>query len=251
MLRSLMPIVSSVKPLEADIPLPMSFDRFSDELQQLRLEYFDREIGPLLEATRRSFVLTGDGAADVCNLLNGKNCECRPRAGASGVLVVNDPDANELVRQVSTDKDVSQKIAGAALLRIRKDSDARARRHDLSSDPLLHLRLALKGQGGPDLPLEESSKAASRAATNQDRVYIDFHDRSWHMRTWPLLNQDLELVSLARKLPDGYVILTRTVPAALGYAAELQLKVVANLVYYACDELPGEGVAQVADTMRR
>jgi len=73
MLRSLMPVVSSVTPLEADIPLPMSFDRFSHELGQLRLEYFEREIGPLLEATRRNFVLRGDGAADVCNLLNGKN----------------------------------------------------------------------------------------------------------------------------------------------------------------------------------
>jgi len=85
-------------------------------------------------------------------------------------------------------------------------------------------------------------------AADQDRVYIDFHDRSWHMRTWPLLDQDLELVSLARKLPDGYVILTRTVPAALSHAAELQLQFVANLVYYACEELPAEGIAVMADT---
>jgi hypothetical protein len=71
------------------------------------------------------------------------------------------------------------------------------------------------------------------------------------MRTWSLSDQDLELVSLARKLPDGYVVLTRTVPAALRYAAELQLKFVANMVYYGCEELHGEGVAQVADTMHR
>jgi serine protease Do len=251
MLRSLMPVVSSVRPLEADIPLPMSFDRFSHELGQLRLEYFEREIGPLLEATRRNFVLKGDGAADVCNLLNGKSCECRPRAGVSGVLVVDDAGANELVRQAGTDKDVLQKIAGAVLLRIPADDGARARRRDLSSDPLLHLRLALKGQGGPDPSPEGSAKAASRPAADEDRLYVDFHDRTWHMRTWPLLNQDLELVSLARKLPDGYVVLTRTVPAALGYAAELQLKVLANLVYYACDELPAEGVAVLADTLQR
>jgi hypothetical protein len=251
MLRSLMPVVSSATPLEADIPLPMSFDRFSHELGQLRLEYFEREIGPLLEATRRNFVLRGDGAADVCNLLNGQSCECRPRAGVSGVLVVDDAGANELVRQVGTDKDVLQKIAGAVLLRIPADDGARVQRRDLSSDPLLHLSLALKGQGGPDPSPEESAKAASRPAADEDRLYVDFHDRTWHMRTWPLLNQDLELVSLARKLPDGYVVLTRTVPAALGYAAELQLKVLANLVYYACDELPGEGVAVLADTLQR
>jgi serine protease Do len=250
MLRSLMPVVSSVKPLEADIPLPLSFEKFSHELEQLRLAYFDREIGSLLEATRRNFVLIGEGAAEVCNLLNGESCECRARTGVSGVLVVDDVRANELMRQVNTGKYVL-KVAGAVVLRIQEGSDAEARRHDLSSDPLLHLRLALKGQAAPDLPLEETAKAASRATADQDRVYIDFRDRTWHMRTWSLTDQDLELVSLARKLPDGYVILTRTVPAALSYAAELQLKFVANVVHYGCEELPGEGVAQVADTMRR
>jgi hypothetical protein len=250
MLRSLMPVVSSVKPLEAEIPLPMSFEKFAHELEQLRLGYFDREIGPLLEATRRNFVLTGEGAADVCNLLNGESCECRARTGVSGVLVVDDVRANELIRQVNTGK-YALKVAGAVALRIKEGSDAEARRHDLSSDPLLHLRLALKGQAGPDLPLEESAKAAPRATADQDGVYTDFRDRTWRMRTWSLSDQDLELVSLARKLPDGYVVLTRTVPAALRYAAELQLKFVANMVYYGCEELHGEGVAQVADTMHR
>jgi hypothetical protein len=251
MLRSLMPVVSSVEPLKAEIPLPLSFDRFSHQLEELRLAYFDREIGPLLEATRRNFVLSGDGAADVCNLLNGKNCECKGRAGVSGVLVVNDPRADELITQVSVGKDVSRTVAGAVVLRIREGSEADARRDDLAGDPLLHHKLALKGQAGSDLALGKSAQVASRAAADQDRVYVDFRDRTWHMRTWPLLDQDLELVSLARKLPDGYVVLTRTVPVALSYAAELQLKFVANLIYYSCGDLPGEGVAQVADTLRR
>lgn len=250
MLRSLMPVVSSIEPLKAEIPLPMSFDRFSRQLEELRLAYFEREIGPLLEATRRNFVLIGEGAADVCNLLNGGSCECRARTGVSGMLVVNDVRADELMHQVNTGKGLL-KVAGAVVLRTRESSDAEARRHDLSRDPLLHLRLALQGQSGPDLPLEESAKAAPRTASAQDRVYIDFRDRTWHMRIWSLLDQDLELVSLARKLPDGHVVLTRTVPAAVRYAAELQLKFVANMVYYGCEELQGEGVAQVADTMHR
>jgi len=249
-----MPVVSSVKPLEAEIPLPLSFEKFSQELQQLRAAYFDREIGPLLDATSRNFVLTGDGAAEVCNLLNGRNCECKPRASASGVLVVNDPNVDDLLRQVIAGKEASRTVAGAVVLRTGS-SDAGARKHDLSSDPLLHLRLALKGQvngqASADARLNAADNMMSRAAANQDRVYVDFRDRTWHMRTWPLSDQDLELVSLARKLPDGYVVLTRTMPAALSHAAELQLQVIANLVYYGCEELEGEGVAQVADTMYR
>jgi hypothetical protein len=54
-----------------------------------------------------------------------------------------------------------------------------------------------------------------------------------------------------RRLPDGYVVLTRSVPTALRYAAELQLKFVANLIYRGCKELDGEGVAQVADIGRQ
>jgi serine protease Do len=255
MLRSLMPTVSSVKPLEAEILLPMSFEKFSHELEQLRLAYFDREIGSLLEATRRIFVLTGEGAPEVCNLLNGEGCKCRARTGVSGVLVVDDPSADEVIRQVSMGKDVSRTVAGVVVLRLREGNDTGAHRHDLASNPRLHLRLALQGQAGQDLALKQTVKAASRTAADLDRVYIDFRDRTWRMRTWPLLEQDLELVSLARKLPDGYVILTRTLPTALSRAAELQLKFVANLVYYGCEALQGEGMgegeAQVAYTMNR
>ena len=76
--------------------------------------------------------------------------------------------------------------------------------------------------------------------------YTDFHDRTWYMRTSPLEHQDRVVISLARKLPDGYVTLTRTAPTAVSTAAAMQVKFVANLIYYGCDELPAEGIAQVA-----
>jgi hypothetical protein len=63
-----------------------------------------------------------------------------------------------------------------------------------------------------------------------------------------LLNQDLEVLSMERELDDGHIVLTRMVPTALDYAAELQLEFISNLVYYQCEELPGsgEGVARLA-----
>jgi serine protease Do len=246
MLRALMPAVSSVEPFEGEIPLPMSFEKFSHELRQLRLAYFDRTIAPLLEATRRNFVVTGAGAAQVCNLLNGRSCKCKARAGISGTLVFDNPHADALIRRVDAGEDVSETIAGVTLFRTRESSVAGAHGHDLSSDSLLHLSLALKGQAGFSLPLTASKKLVSRAAADPDRVYVDFRDRTWYMGAWPVGNRDLAMISLARKLPDGYVVLTRTVPTALSYAAELQVKFVANLVYYGCEELPGEGIAQVA-----
>ena len=247
LLRSLMPAVSSVEPLKGEIPLPMSFEQFSHELQQLRVAYFDRTIAPLLEATRGNFVLTGVGAAEVCNLLNGQACRCKGRTGMSGSLVLDNPRSSELLRRISRGEEVSQTIAGVVLVRTADSSiQHQMRGHDLSSDPFLHLSLALKGQARPDQRLEVAPKLAFRTTTGEE-VYTDFHDRTWYLRTWPLGHRDLVMISLARQLPDGYVVLTRTVPTALSYAAALQVKFVANLVYYGCEELPGEGVAQVAD----
>jgi hypothetical protein len=81
------------------------------------------------------------------------------------------------------------------IIHYKRAADAGMPRPDITSNPSLHLRVALKGAARLDLRLD--------------------------------------------------------VPTALNYAAALQLKFVANLVYCACEQLPGEGVALVADTMRR
>ena len=247
MLRSLMPAVSSVEPLDAEIPLPMSLENFSREVQQLRRAYFDRVVGPLLEATRSNFVLTGEGAADTCNLLNGSNCQCKPRSGATGTLLVNDLRPNESKRPA----DVLQTLAGATLIRTTSRQDDTRGNHDPVSNASFHLKLVLQSATRQTQGSDASGEMRSWAAQREDRVYVDFHDRAWRMRAWPLLDRDLEVVSMAREVSDGYVVVTRTVPTALEYAAELQLKFIGNLIYYQCQELSGEGVAQVADTMSR
>jgi hypothetical protein len=251
MLRDLMPAVSSVEPLKAEIPLPISFERFSHELQQLRATYFERAIGPLLEGTRRNFVLTGDGAAEICSLLNGNRCQCRAKPNISGELVLDNSRLDEMDLKLDAGEDVVQTVAGVSLVRTRSGSDPKLAAADLSGNARFHLKMAAKGASRSDPHLISATEVAARAEPGQDTSYVDFHNRSWHLRTWTLSDQDVALVSVARELPDGYVVLTRTVPTALGDAAVMQLQFIANLVYYGCEELPGEGVAQVADTMRR
>ena len=251
MLRDLMPAVSSVEPLTAEIPLPMSFERFSHELQQLRVTYFERAIGPLLEGTRRNFVLTGEGAAEICSLLNGNRCQCKAKPNISGELVLDNARLDGMDLKLDAGEDIVQTVAGVSLLRTRSGSDPKLATTDLSGNARLHLKLAAKGAGRSDLHLISATEVAARVEPGQDAPYVDYHDRPWRLRTWTLSDQDVALVSVARELPDGYVVLTRTVPTALRDAAVMQLKFIANLVYYGCEELPGEGVAQVADTMRR
>jgi len=87
---------------------------------------------------------------------------------------------------------------------------------------------------------------AAEIVHQQDNEYVDFRGRQWHLRKWMLLNQDLEVLSMDRELDEGHVVLTRMVPTALDYAAQLQLQFISNLVYYQCEELSGEGVARLA-----
>jgi serine protease Do len=245
-LRALMPAVTNPMPLEAEIALPKSFAEFSQELGQLRLEYFDRAVRPLLEATRHNFVLTGEGSSDVCDLLNGRACQCKPTHGVSGELVVDDAQAAELARRLSAGEEVSQKVAGSMLIRLRAHDDARSNRHDPMSDPGAHLKLALKGAGAASRALDITPDLASVADSQEDEAFTDFHGRIWRLRAWSLSDRDLAVISLVRKLPNGYTVLTRTAPTALVYAVRMQLQFVANIVYYGCEEQAQQGDERMA-----
>jgi serine protease Do len=222
LLRYLMPTVSAVEPLKAEIPLPLSWELFSREVMALRRDYYDRMVGPLLASTRKRFVLTGETAADTCTFLNGGNCQCKPRADATGELVMSEPPR-------SGD---SQIIAGVGVVR--------------TQEPVASASQLLKVALHSPTRSDAASVRSGEIVHQQDGEYVDFHGRPWHMRKWMLLNQDLEVLSMERQLNDGHVVLTRMVPTALDYGAELQLEFISNLVYYQCEELSGEGVARLA-----
>jgi hypothetical protein len=194
MLRILMPSVTKMETLRAEIPLPLSLDEFAINVQQLRLEYINRVVRPLLESTRNNFILDGEGAPEACQLLNGQSCQCRSHRGISGTLILNNPAEEALLLRVRQGEDVSQTIAGVVVVR-------------------------------------SASLNSKAAASNDPQAYVDYHDRTWSVRVRPVEHGDSIEVSLARRLPDGYVTLTRTAPTALTYAATLQTKFIANLIY--------------------
>jgi hypothetical protein len=105
-----------------------------------------------------------------------------------------------------------------------------------------HLQIALRAPSRLDHAVVQSPEIVHQ----QDDEYIDYHGRRWQARKWLLLNRDLEVLSMERDLDDGHVVTTRIVPTALDYAAQLQLQFLANLIYYQCDALAGEGVARLA-----
>jgi hypothetical protein len=220
LLRHLMPTVAAVEPLQAEIPLPLAWEDFSQQVQQLRRAYYERMVGPLLQATQRRFVLTGDTAADTCGFLNGGHCQCQARADATGELIMSEPPrAGD-----------SQMIAGVGAVR--------------TSDPVStaaqHLQIALRA------PTRLELERSPTLAYGETGEYVDFHGRHWQTRKWLLLNQDLEVLSMERKLDDGHIVTTRIVPTAVDYAAQLQLEFLANLIYYQCEAAGGEGVARLA-----
>ena len=231
-------------PFDAQIfPLPMPYDTFAQELQRLRAEYFEHAVGQLLEATREAFALRGPGAAGLCELLNGSSCQCV--RSAKGIVRVDVPTADALARRAKSGARVMEVLAGAIIVRTRGPRGATPR--ELSGNPQLHFTLASKGRSHPDLMLTHAARSALPEPADLEEVFTDFRGRSWQLRTWPLVDENLKLVSLARELPDGYVVLMRTVPTAVSGASILQLQFVANLVNYEC----ADGATLPVDTLPR
>src|SRR5262249_4791539 len=130
-------------------------------------------------------------------------------------LVLDNRAADELLVRLDKGEEISETIAGVGLVRGSTES--------------------------------ATSSAAWRRNAGTQGIYNHFHNRNWYLPTLPLQHHDRVMISLARDLPNGYMVLTRTAPTALATAAAMQVKFVANLVYYSCDELSEDGVPQVAD----
>src|SRR5262249_41067941 len=159
--------------------------------------------------------------------LNGKACQCRgPRL--SGTLILDNPGSNDQLLRVRGGEGASQRLAGVTVGRTPESGAAQLdSKRNLASDAPFHLNLALRSTQSDRARLQVVSKSAE-----QERLYIDYHGRSWYLRVWPLQDRDQVMVSLARELAGSYVSLTRIVPTSLTSAATLQTELVANLIYY-------------------
>ena len=245
LLKPLGPAMMSDMPFEGEIPLPMPYEAFATELVRQRAQYFDRTVGGPLRASG-NFVVTGRGAAAVCTLINGEDCQCKRQPDVNGVLLMDEPDADARLRRVGKGGEATQVVAGVVVVRGSNAKRSRATAGDSSSDALAHLKLALKGEPDLDSELAAAARSADVEIADLDDTYEDFHGRTWRMRAWPLAGEDLKIVSLGRDLPTGRVALMRIVPTAATYGALLQLKFVSNLAYYGCADAPALNVVDIS-----
>jgi hypothetical protein len=134
---------------------------------------------------------------------------------------------------------LEHEIWGAVIVRGATASSRRAT--SIARDRRIQEELALRGRAlseGSDITPRVRGNAVLEARVEgspRETTYPDSSKRTWTQRVWTVKAQDLVMVSLARDLPGGYVVLTRVIPTAYEYASLLQLKVVANLVF-ACEE---------------
>ena len=250
LLKPLRPLALADAPFEGEIPLPMPYDAFAHELVRQRAQYFDRTVGASLEAIRGGFAIDGRGAAAVCNLINGADCQCKARRDVNGVLLMDEPDADARSRRANSAGGATQVVAGVVVVRVGDNRNS-SRKVGLATDALAHLKLALKGEPDLESDLAATARRADIEVADLNDTYEDFHGRTWQLRAWPLADEDLKIVSLGRDLPDGRVVLMRIVPTAAMYGALLQLKFVSNLSYYGCPDSTPLSVVDIAQRSDR
>jgi hypothetical protein len=203
---------------------PLAYADFAAKVLQAREDYLDRALNRWLREPSLRVLIGGANAAPACELLNGAACRAVPPTEKDVALT---PDAPEVVaRKGASPTLYAGRFDGALLLR-RKTAGVMTLEtlFGVDSPGMTPERFALRTDErwrdrSPSLELEN-------VATTER--YADLHGRLWDLRMWPIKEQDLQLIALARPVADGYVALFRVVPTALAHAATLHLKILANI----------------------
>jgi hypothetical protein len=210
-------------PISMDRPMP--YAEFAAQVIGIRERYFERAFEPWLRSGgARVLTDASAAAAATCELLNAMPCS-RVSAGARDV-VLNVEAPQPIVYRGAHPTTFSARLDGALLLR-RKTAEP------VTLDTLYPADSQVSSPTGIALRADprwrDRYANVEAEAKEADVPYTDLHGREWRLHSLTFRMHDLQLLTLARPVHDGYVALFRLVPTSLAHAATLHLKVLANL----------------------
>jgi hypothetical protein len=213
--------------------LPRTLAEFSSDVKNLRAATFDASFGDILKKNPGEFVITGRDAARICDFVNGESCRC-PGPQPAGLTPFYAPQLREDIDLELRNGNLERLPLGGTIAIRSKATSAENRAIEI--DERLHQQIALSGMRDLELATFLRLRSATAAEAPADALVdaaevTDKHGRKWIRRTWTLQGEDYVVVSLARSLSQGSVVLMNAVPTAGGKGAALQLAIAANLAY--------------------
>jgi hypothetical protein len=207
-----------------DLDEQMPYARFAAQVVAARDAYFNATLNRWLRPSERSAFVGGPLAAAACELLNGSACSERDAMDDDVVLKTSEPAV------------VAQTQEGPTLRTMWLDSVLVLRRKTPREPTLENVFTAEGGTLSADYLALTTAKrwrdhrpAIELGPSEPAQKYTDLHGRQWQLRTWPVREQDLKMIALARPVEDGYVALFSVVPTSFVHAATLHLEILANI----------------------
>jgi S1-C subfamily serine protease len=197
-----------------DIPLPQSFEKFADAITSFKTAHVDDTLDRAVRARIASLASQPVASADRCDAPGGAGVE-NPIPWHSSPGDTTAPDA-VIVRSFSSAPLTNSEV------------------------PLNdHLRLARFAQSEAWMAqlLDGKHLGGEIGAAEVNVPFTDGWKRTWQVRQWQLPEDDLVIVSLARTLPDGYLVVARVVPTAAAYGCTRNLELVAMRSDLSCPRL--------------
>jgi hypothetical protein len=214
---------------KAQFPLPMSLSAFYSEFKKHFDAFSDAQIKALLAKESANLFPRGEGSARLLYqqtlfndfpslIVRGSNGEWERMGRSSQHYAL---DGNGYV-------DVGS-VGRNGLTRLRRPDGLDARK--FYADATVRMDLLAKTGMFQRRVGNENVKVTSLGKPSFQTVHVDRWQRPWHVEVWPLpyANSVGLLYSLA--VPDGYVMLSRFVPASSVHDSRLDLDEMSNFVY--------------------
>ena len=212
------------------LPLPMSFDKLSEQLTA-KQEAFSQGLLDALLAENRDTIFPNGSGSDY--LLHTSRSATFPRMIAKGQDGIWDSfRANKLS---SADLGHNGSMNYGAMgdtfyTTIRKPDNVSRKQFD--NKPEVLMDLILKG-----VPISrnvggEKVKITSLGKPSSDEVFVDGYQRRWQVRIWDMKYEDDKLIVFSLPTPEGNMSLIRSSSTAMAYSHLADLKTLTDFIYF-------------------
>jgi serine protease Do len=214
--------------IHQEFALPKSYADFSRSYLDYWYPFEDQLLQHLLKNNADKTFPRGQGSSELLHIV---------QAGEAPGLVIEGQDGNWSVHrpvqggrtELGHNGYVTAGRQGNLLLgHLRRPDDVPA--PQFYGDSRLYMDSLLRGQAVYRSVGSENVRIISLGKAQEDSVFVDSWQRKWQLREWPVPFQNYVAISLALPVPDGYIVMVRSVAPAQVHEHVNDLKAIADFV---------------------